>query len=384
MTERLYYSDSYIHEFEAEVLACEAQKKGFVIELDRTAFFPEGGGQPADTGFVGEVRVRDVHEKDGRILHYTDSPLAVGESFFCRIDFEQRLRRMQNHSGEHIFSGITNRLHGYDNVGFHMGEDCMTLDFSGELSWEELMEVEKLANEAVRDNRPVIVSFPDEKELAALEYRSKKELSGEVRIVEISGVDRCACCAPHVKFTGEIGMIKVLFAERHRGGVRVSLVCGMDALDDYRVKQDNVSAISSLLSAKRHETAKAVERILSEQAKLKERVAMVSMELAALKAASVEMTEGNICVFDNVLDDVALRELVNLLMEKCGGMAAAFSGNDEQGYKYIIGSRNLDLRANLKAINAGIGGKGGGSKEMIQGRASGASESIKNFFSLSL
>ena len=384
MTERLYYLDSYIHEFEAAVLACEEQKKGYAIELDRTAFFPEGGGQPADTGFIGEVRVKDVHEKDGRILHYTDSPLAVGVHLSCRIDFEQRLRRMQNHSGEHVFSGITNRLHGYDNVGFHMSEECMTIDFSGELTWDELMEIEKLANEAVRENRPVIVSFPDEKELAALEYRSKKELSGEVRIVNISGIDLCACCAPHVKFTGEIGVIKVLFAERHRGGVRISLVCGMDALDDYRMKQDNVSAISALLSVKRHDTAKAVERILSEQAKLKEKVALVSMELAALKAASVKETEGNICLFDEVLDDVALRELVNLLMEKCGGMAAAFSGNDEQGYKYIIGSRNIDLRANLKAINAGIGGKGGGSREMIQGRATGSAESIRNFFAQSL
>ena len=377
MTEKLYYTDSHIHEFSARVLSCEKAKKGFAVVLDKTAFFPEGGGQPADTGFIGPAAVRDVQEQNGEIFHYTDQALTPGEEYACALDWEQRLCRMQNHSGEHIFSGITHKLYGFDNVGFHMGAECMTIDFSGELSWEQLTEIETLANQAVRDDLPVKTCFPGPEALSQMEYRSKLELTRDVRIVEIPGTDRCACCAPHVKRTGEIGLIKLLSAERHRGGVRIELVCGMDALRECRLMQENVTAVSGLLSAKRAKSAAAVERVLAEQARLKERVAELSMALARLKAERFGYTEGNICVFDKVLDEVALRELVNLLMEKCGGMAGAFSGSDETGYMYIIGSKNIDLRSHSREINAAINGKGGGTAEMIRGRASTSAENIQ-------
>ena len=377
MTEKLYYTDSHIHEFSARVLSCEKAKKGFAVVLDKTAFFPEGGGQPADTGNIGPAAVRDVQEQNGEIFHYTDQALTPGEEYACALDWEQRLCRMQNHSGEHIVSGITHKLYGFDNVGFHMGAECMTIDFSGELSWEQLTEIETLANQAVRDDLPVKTCFPGPEALSQMEYRSKLELTRDVRIVEIPGTDRCACCAPHVKRTGEIGLIKLLSAERHRGGVRIELVCGMDALRECRLMQENVTAISGLLSAKRAKSAAAVERVLAEQARLKERVAELSMALARLKAERFGYTEGNICVFDKVLDEVALRELVNLLMEKCGGMAGAFSGSDETGYMYIIGSKNIDLRSHSREINAAINGKGGGTAEMIRGRASTSAENIQ-------
>ena len=377
MTEKLYYTDSHIHEFSARVLSCEKAKKGFAVVLDKTAFFPEGGGQPADTGFIGPAAVRDVQEQNGEIFHYTDQALTPGEEYACALDWEQRLCRMQNHSGEHIVSGITHKLYGFDNVGFHMGAECMTIDFSGELSWEQLTEIETLANQAVRDDLPVKTCFPGPEALSQMEYRSKLELTRDVRIVEIPGTDRCACCAPHVKRTGEIGLIKLLSAERHRGGVRIELVCGMDALRECRLMQENVTAISGILSTKRTKSAAAVERVLAEQARLKERVAELSMALARLKAERFGYTEGNICVFDKVLDEVALRELVNLLMEKCGGMAGAFSGSDETGYMYIIGSKNIDLRSHSREINAAINGKGGGTAEMIRGRASTSAENIQ-------
>ena len=377
MTEKLYYTDSHIHEFSARVLSCEKAKKGFAVVLDKTAFFPEGGGQPADTGIIGPAAVRDVQEQNGEIFHYTDQALTPGEEYACALDWEQRLCRMQNHSGEHIVSGITHKLYGFDNVGFHMGAECMTIDFSGELSWEQLTEIETLANQAVRDDLPVKTCFPGPEALSQMEYRSKLELTRDVRIVEIPGTDRCACCAPHVKRTGEIGLIKLLSAERHRGGVRIELVCGMDALRECRLMQENVTAVSGLLSAKRAKSAAAVEQVLAEQARLKERVAELSMALARLKAERFGYTEGNICVFDKVLDEVALRELVNLLMEKCGGMAGAFSGSDETGYMYIIGSKNIDLRSHSREINAAINGKGGGTAEMIRGRASTSAENIQ-------
>lgn len=376
-TEKLYYIDSHLFDFEATVLDCRQVEKGWAVILDRTAFFPEGGGQQADTGFIGAAPVRDVQEQGGEILHFCGEALPVGAHLPCRVEREKRLVRMQNHSGEHIVSGLAHRLFGRENVGFHMGEDCMTIDFDRELSWQQLMEVETLANEAVRENLPVLCSFPEGEALEKLEYRSKLELTENVRIVEIPGIDRCACCAPHVERTGEIGLIKILDAERHRGGVRLSLCCGMLALRDYRVKQENIAAISQALSAKRHETAGAVSRLLSEQQRSKERIAALSMELARLKAERCPVTEGNLCVFDNVLDEVALRELVNLLMEKCGGIAAAFSGSDETGYRYIMGSRRVDLRRCAKEINRLIDGRGGGKPQMIQGSATADAERIR-------
>ena len=380
MTEKLYYSDSHLFAFSAVVTGCEEGKRAYLVTLDRTAFFPEGGGQPADTGSIGPARVTDVHEKDGQILHYTDRPLPVGERFDCQLDAEQRRRRMQNHSGEHIFSGITHSRHGLENVGFHMGADCMTIDFDGELSWEQLTEIETEANHVVREDLPLRIWFPEPAELEHLQYRSKLELTENVRIVEIPGVDRCACCAPHVNRTGEVGLIKLLTAERHRGGVRITLICGMDALEDYRRRQESVTAISNLLSAKRDQVAPAVQRLLEQQSAQKEKLALLGTELAHLRAAQVPETEGNLCVFDSVLDEISLRELVNLLADKCSGIAGAFSGSDGSGYRYIIGSRHVDLRANSRQINAAIGGKGGGSPEMIQGRAAGTEAQIRSFF----
>lgn len=368
-TEKLYYIDSHMFAFEARVLDCREEKSGWAVILDRTAFFPEGGGQLADTGYIGSVRVTDVQERGGEILHYTDTPLEPGLTVSCRLDAEQRLRRMQNHSGEHIVSGLIHGSYGYDNVGFHMGAECMTIDFSGELDWEQLMDIEQRANETVRADIPVRVWFPDTQELLHLEYRSKLELTENVRIVEIGDVDCCACCAPHVSRTGEVGVIKILDCQRHRGGVRVSVVCGMDAVEDYRAVQTDVTAVSRALSAKRGEVAAAVGRVLDENTRLKERAAALSAELVRVKAESASATDGNICVFDGILDEIAQRELTNLLMEKCGGISAVFSGSDKDGWRYIIGSKTVDLRRETRRINAAINGRGGGTERMIQGRA---------------
>ena len=379
MTEKLYYLDSHLFEFEATVLAAREEKRGWEIVLDRTAFFPEGGGQPADTGMIGRARVLDVHEREGEIRHLCDRELASG-TYACTVDAEKRLRRMQNHSGEHVFSGLTHQKYGAENVGFHMAADCMTIDFDKELSFEQLSEIEYEANLAVRANIPVRTFYPSPEELKVLEYRSKKELAGAVRIVEIAGIDRCACCAPHVRATGEIGAIKLLTAERHRGGVRLSLICGMDALDDYRRKQDSAAAISALLSAKRDEIAPAVERLLESEAKLKERASILGMRCAAMRAEAIAPTEGNICIFDEGLSEAAARELVNRLTEKTGGVAALFLADGAGAWRYIIGSRRVDLRSAAKAINAGVSGRGGGRPEMIQGSAAASEQEIASFF----
>ena len=377
MTERLYYLDSHCLRFLAVVTGCEPVGDGWAVTLDRTAFFPEGGGQLADTGRIAEAAVRDVQEKDGEIWHYTDRPLAPGTAVEGVLDGEQRLRRMQNHSGEHIVSGWAHRLFGVDNVGFHMGVDGMTIDFNRELTGEELQRLERAANETVRADVPIRCFFPSEDELHTLDYRSKKELSGAVRLVEIEGVDLCACCAPHVSRTGEVGLIKLLDAQRHRGGVRLTLICGMDAYDAVCRMQQSVTEVSRALSVPRERIAEGVARQLGENARQKERIAALSLELVRLRAAAAEYVEGNHIVFDETLDEVALRELVNLLMDKCGGLAAAFSGSDKSGYRYIIGSKHVDLRANSKAINTAISGRGGGKPEMIQGSCTADAATIR-------
>ncbi|MBR0162870.1 MAG: hypothetical protein IJQ02_16555 [Oscillospiraceae bacterium] len=379
MTEKLYYRDSHLFRFTSEVLRCEEADGKYLVVLKETAFFPEGGGQPADTGLLGGVRVLDAHEKNGEVLHYCDAPLAVGAAVTGEIDAEQRLRRMQNHSGEHIFSGTAHSLFGCSNVGFHIGADDMTLDFDYVFTAEDVERIETLANEAVRRNLPVRVFFPSPEELAALDYRSKKELSGEVRIVEIPGVDRCACCAPHVSYTGEIGIIKVLNFEKHRGGTRLSLLCGMQALEDYRRKLRSASEISALLSVRRDAVSEAVQRLLEERDALKEKRAALSLELMRLKAEAVPAGQRNVCLFVDVSDEIAARELCNLVMEKCSCLAAVFFPASEGGYRYIIGSRTRDLRKESKAINTGIQGRGGGRPEMIQGSAGAAEAEIREF-----
>ena len=380
MTQKLYYEDSEIFSFTACVTLCEARGERWAVTLDRTAFFPEGGGQSADTGRIGPARVADVRESGGQILHLTDRPLDVGASFACEVDAEQRLRRMQNHSGEHVVSGLIHRLFGYDNVGFHMGESCMTMDYSGELSREELLRVETLANEAVRADLPIRAWFPAPEELAALPYRSKLELTQGVRLVEIPGIDRCACCAPHVKRTGQIGLIKLLTAERHRGGVRITALCGMDALEDYRRRQDSAAAISALLSVPRDAVSGAVERLLGEQERQKERLVRLSEQLVQLRAESAPFREGHICLFEADLSEAAIRELVNRLTERCTGAVAVYWGSDEAGYRYIIGSRHVDLRAASRAVNAALNGRGGGSPTMIQGSARQSAEVIRRYW----
>ena len=382
MTEKLYYIDSHMKSFTARVTSCEQSGERFLVTLDRTAFFPEGGGQLGDSGMIGQVRVFDTHEKNGEVLHYVNQPLEPGRTYDCVIDWETRFRRMQNHSGEHIVSGLVHKKYGYNNVGFHMGSDVVTIDFDGELTWEQLREIEREANRAVAANYRVKASFPPAEVLKTLEYRSKLELTENVRIVEIENTDICACCAPHVSSTAEVGTVRILTSEhRRRGGegVRITMLCGLDAYDNEVVVSANNTEISTLLSAKRGETAAAVRRLMAENERLKARSAELCRTLAAVKAGAIEPCEGNICLFDDALDEPALRQLINEAVNKCSGIAAVFSGSDEAGYRYIIGSESVDLRRAAKSINEGLSGRGGGSSAMIQGSCTACSEKIKDF-----
>ena len=379
MTEKLYERDSHLREFTARVLDCREYGDSCAVVLDRSAFFPEGGGQGGDRGVLNEARVLDTITREGETLHITDIPLSVGATVTGTLDWDLRFRRMQDHSGEHIVSGLVHREYGYNNVGFHLGDGEVTLDFSGELTESQLGEIEMLANRAVTADLPVQTWYPDAAELAATEYRSKLELTENVRLVRIPGVDTCACCAPHVNRTGEIGVIKILDFMRHRGGVRVNILCGMDALEDYRARYRATKEISGLTSAKQLETPGAVRRLLEELEKSKYALGQERRRSALEKAEALEYRKGNLCLFFPELDMRSLRELVNAAMEKCSGVCAAFTGT-EGDWKFILGSRHVDLKAASGELLAGIRGRGGGSPEMLQGSAAGTRQEIEAWF----
>ena len=387
-TEKLYDKDAYMRRFTAKVLSCEpladAKKRTdgaeYGVILDQTAFFPEGGGQTADTGNLGNAVVSDVQEIGGKIVHFVDVPLPVGEELAAELNWEERFRKMQNHTGEHLISGIVHSQFGYDNVGFHLGTDGVTVDFSGVLTESELAFVEYIANRVVGLNVPVTVSYPTPEECAAMEYRSKLDLTENVRIVTIEGWDVCACCAPHVSQTGAVGGIKILSCENWKGGVRIRMLCGLDALDDHRKRLENTVRISNLLSCKQLESADAVARLMKQSQAEREESAKLRRALLDMKIAALTQTDGNLVIFEDLLDNNSLRNLVNAGVPLCGGVCAAFQGSDADGYRYIIGSANVKLRAWAKEFNAAVGGKGGGSEEMIQGTAKATAETIRSFF----
>lgn len=380
MTQKLYDLDSHMSRFEATVLSCEERKERWHIVLDRTAFFPEAGGQTADTGRIGEAIVSDVHEKGGIITHIADRPVETGKLVPCELDWEVRFRKMQNHTGEHIVSGITNRLYGYSNVGFHLGSEDVTLDFDGELTREQLNEIEYLANKAVSRDLSVTVVYPSPEELAEMEYRSKLELTENVRIVTIEDCDRCACCAPHVGSTGEVGLIKLLDFARHKGGVRIHMQCGLDALDDYREKYRNIQSISAQLSAKQHETAQAVTRLLEEHERVKFSAGAWMGKYVELRLQTLVCTGRNLCVFEDDMNAEGLRGLANGMTALTDGVCGAFSARPDGGWNYIIASRTVPLRSKAKRINEALSGRGGGTDEMIQGSAACAREQIEALF----
>ncbi len=379
LTEKLYYSDGHLSRFTARVTSCEKEDGVWAVKLDRSAFFPGGGGQEADEGVLSDMKLLGLREEGEDIVHLTPAPLEPGALVEGRIDWPLRFSRMQGHSGEHILSGTVHRLFGYDNVGFHMGEEAITIDFSGELSREDLSRAELEANRAIWRDVPVRTLLPTPGELAAMDYRSKKELTGQVRIVEIEGVDLCACCAPHVSHSGEVGLLKIIDSMRHRGGTRLTLLCGEAALLDYEALHENNAAVSAALSAKRLETGGAIARVMAEQEERRAELTKLKRELLQLKAAALRPTEGSICIFESDIDMITLRELVNAGSELAGKVCAGFAGTDGD-YKYIIGSRTVPLRARAKEINAAIDGRGGGSDAMIQGTSRARREDIERYF----
>lgn len=360
-TIKLFYEDSHMKAFTAKVLSCTEAAKGFQILLDATAFYPEGGGQACDLGTLGEAQVLDVQEKEGLIYHLCDTALPVGAAVEGKIDWDRRFRLMQQHSGEHIVSGLVHSLFGWHNVGFHMGSQLMTIDFDGPIPAESLQDIERRANEAVWANLPVRCWYPDEQTLPTIPYRSKKALPWPVRIVEIPGIDNCACCGTHVKMTGEIGLIKLVSCIKFHAGVRIEMACGCNALALTQEVFAQNRAVSQAFSAKMLETGAAAVKMNEALAAEKLRANTLQSQLFDKTAADFA-DQGNVFHFADNLAPVQVRELADKMADVCGGWAAVLSG-EEGNYSICIVSRNGDV----KAIGQALGARGGGKPGFFQG-----------------
>lgn len=394
-TIKLYNEDSYLSEFSAKVLSCreiisKADNKTYEVILDATAFFPEGGGQACDTGFLHGMEVIDVQEKEEVVYHTLTAPIPEGITVKGEINRSRRFDFMQQHTGEHILSGLVHEHYGYDNVGFHLGADLVTIDFSGALKEEDLRAMEEKADEAVFHNLPVRAYYPTQDELKSIDYRSKKELSGAVRIVTIEGIDTCACCAPHVRFTGEVGLIKIVSSQSYKGGTRLEILCGNRALKDYNRKEKNIQNISVLLSARIYETDEAVKHLKEEKTALEGKLSVLSLKLLAYRAESIPFGTEPYTVFDSEVEDSQLRNYANLLKDRRDGVTGIFLPSAKSGpdlsetdesmeYRYILCAKTIDVRPLGTALNKNFQGRGGGSKEMVQGSLTGRKDDIADF-----
>lgn len=379
-TKKLYYVNSHLSQFFGRVLCCQPCDRGFEVILDQTAFYPEGGGQAADTGTLGAVRVLDVRERGGAIVHLCDGPVTVGQTLEGTIDYNLRFDRMQQHSGEHIVSGLINRRWGFHNTGFHMGTESTTIDFDGVIPAEALPELERLANEAVWQDLEVSCSVPAPEVLPTIPYRSKRALPWPVRIVEIPGYDICACCGTHVARTGEIGIIKLLSVIPFRGGVRMEMACGNRALGILNRAYDQNRQVSQAFSAQWQETGEAARKMNDLLSQYKFRITALERQIFAATAAGYAGA-GDVVHFEAGLDNVAVRELADAIAQVCGGTAAVFSGSDDAGYAFCLVSRTDDLRPLGKDLTRSLNGRGGGKPDCQQGRLQSPREAIAAFFS---
>ena len=378
-TRKLYYEDCMLAEFSATVVNCRQTEKGWLIALDKTAFYPEGGGQACDLGTLGEVRVLDVQEENEQVLHLCDGPLSEGAQVTGRIDWQRRFDLMQQHAGEHIVSGILHKLFGSHNTGFHVGADVVTVDFDTPVPADRLEEIEKLANEAVYRNLPIKCWYPSKEELAALPYRTKRELPWPVRIVEIPGYDRCACCGIHVAYTGQIGVIKLLSCVKFHQGVRMEMACGARALAILSQIYEQNRLVSQAFSAKIMETGAAAQRMNEALAAEKFRATGLEKQLFDFVAEGFR-DKGDILHFAVGLAPAAVRELAERIAVRCGGTAAVFSGSDDAGYTVCMVNKGADIAPLGKQLNSELNGRGGGKPGFFQGSVKATRGEIEGFF----
>lgn len=381
-TEALYDQDAFARDFVGKVISCEEvkleDKTAYKVVLDKTVFFPEQGGQTSDIGTLDEVQVIDVQIEDDVIYHYCLSGFLIGEEVHGVIDWEHRFNNMQQHTGEHIFTGIAHNTYGADNVGFHLSDNTVTLDLNIELSDEQVDYIEKKANEIIAADVAVKAYYPNQQLLGAINYRSKKEINGAVRLVEIEGVDLCACCAPHVKTTGQVGMLKVVSFGKYKGGSRVYILCGLRALADYNRRMKLLEQSYQLLNCKDDEVPEKIAGLMEDKRQLEYRICDIKAGMLTNQIETISPDLTDVTIFMEDLDAKTMRDGVNALVEKHDGLCAIFSGNDEDGYNFVIGSKTRDCAAIATGLRELLGAKGGGSKQMAQGNVAATRNQIEN------
>ena len=378
-TRKLYYEDSHLVEFTSVVMDCTPVKQGWEVILEATAFYPEGGGQACDLGTLGSAKVLDVQERGEAVVHLCDSPLEVGSTVTGAIDYARRFDLMQQHSGEHIVSGIIHARYGHHNVGFHMGSEVITIDFDGPIPAEDLAEIEAAANAAVWQNLPMHIWYPSAEELPTVGYRTKKALPWPVRIVEIPGYDKCACCGVHVNATGEIGPIKLFNVVKFHQGVRMEMACGKRLLDHLNAAYQQNVQVSQALSVPVLETGNGAVKLQERLSEAEYRYAQLQNRMLDNIAKSY-VNAGDVLHFEDDLEPVLLRELADKIAEVCGGRAAVFSGSDDDRYKYTLIARQGDLRPLGKEMVATLGARGGGKPNCQQGSVAATKAQILGFF----
>ncbi|MBQ9579725.1 MAG: hypothetical protein IJR23_00940 [Lachnospiraceae bacterium] len=389
MTEKLYDRDAYAVEFSASVVRIETDDKGnTAVELDKTLFFPLEGGQNPDTGVLkdttgNEYRVIDVKIKDDVITHFIEGTvnLKAGDSVEGKIDFMHRFDLMQHHSGEHIFSGITYGRYGYNNVGFHLTEDICTIDVGGPLKEEEILELEYLTNKAISENVPIITGYPSKEEIEKLNYRSKKEVKGPLRIVEVKGYDVCACCAPHVKSTGEVGSFHIVKYENYKGGVRLTVKCGLRAVKEYQTYRQILQDTGRALSSAKEDIYSNVMKLKEETGSLKAELNSVREKALLDKVNAIEHTDKPIVLIEDDMDASLLRNYCNALMDKTESHVFILVKTGTDGtYRFILGSNTVDVAALLSKAKESLTIKGGGRNPQVQGTIEGEENTIIEYF----
>lgn len=381
MTIRIFDSEPYTTKYLAEVTSCEKtmhdKNEVYSCKLNETIFFPEEGGQSPDRGMIDGLEVIDVQVEGEDIIHYLASPIEVGSSVQLVLDWVHRFSNMQQHSGEHIFSGLVHKMYGYDNVGFHLSDNSVTMDFNNILGIDKLMELEYLVNEAIAKNVPITAEYVDDETLKNTEYRSKKEIDGAVRLVTIEGYDVCACCAPHVKRTGEIGGFKIIHSMNYKGGVRVEFRCGFRALECARENSQIVDSLTAYLSTSSDKLLEQVTKIKEENALLQSQLLEAKKTLLMQELESIPAGEKDVILFKEKTDNLLMKIATNYLADNHAGVSAFFSGDDENGYNYMLVSRDRDTREVQKILNEKLSARGGGKPEMVTGSVKAAEESIR-------
>lgn len=375
-TKKLYDIDAYATEFEAIVLSCEEvevenshgiETSIYEVILNQTQFFPEEGGQTPDKGILGDAEVVDVQIEGDEVKHYVTKWLQPSSCIKGKVDWQHRFYNMQQHSAEHIFSGLAYKKYGYQNVGFHLSNQIVTMDFDGVFTEEQLREMEWEVNQAIVANVEIKTGYPTKEELAQLEYRSKKEIEGDIRIVEIEGYDICACCAPHVHRTGEIGFFKIQTGQNYKGGMRISFLCGFRALEEYRRKSEIVSELTGILTTNQENLAEHITKLKTQVQSLKTQLANAKQENMENKIAKIPPKQRDVLLFERDLETPVMRNVVNKLVEGHDGICGVFVGDDKEGYNFIIGSKSVDCREIATKLREALDARGGGSAQMVQG-----------------